>query len=458
MPIAKTIKQYLDNKHVIYSVLEVPHFDSPYQAANVAKLPPGSLYYPVVLRDPFGLIMAVLPASHRLDLRRLAGVLRRSIEPAFQTQLSSVFADCQAGHFPPLGEAYGIRTIIDASLTTPETVYIVAGDHGRLIKLSRKDFMLLQTNAWLGSDFTAAIEEEYAEFNTPQAGDEKPALIRDRIEQITELPAMPEMATRMFQLRANPAADVADLVAVVEQDPSLAAQVMRYANSPFFGYRGKIETLQVAIGRVLGFDMVMNLALGLSLAQPFKVPGHGPIGLKTCWSNAVYSASIMQLLCKAMPAKIRPRVGTCYLIGLLHDFGYLILGHLFREEFVVLNDLIEQDNTKTAVEIERDFLGMDHCELGGWLLQAWNFPDELAVAVREHHNDAYIGPQAIYVKLIQLTTYLLKAYESGVMIDEGLPKDAVTALGFDEDQLMLIMSQVMESDESLKNMARRLAA
>ncbi len=54
MAISKTIKQYLDGKHIIYTVLEVPRFESPIQAANQANIPPRALYYPVVMRDSFG--------------------------------------------------------------------------------------------------------------------------------------------------------------------------------------------------------------------------------------------------------------------------------------------------------------------------------------------------------------------------------------------------------------------
>ena len=461
MSIAKTVKQYLDNKHVIYDVLEVPHFESPLQASKLAGIPPRSLYYPVVLRDPFGLMMAVLPASHKLDHQRLAGMLHRKVEPAFQTQLSSVFADCQPGHIPPLGEAYGIRTIIDANLATPEEVYIVAGDHSRLIKLSRKDFILMQSNAWLGNNFSKAVTDmqmmAVEEGAGAQAKDNN-FFIRERVEQLTELPPMPEMASKIFQLQARPESDVADLSKIIELDPSLSVQVMRYANSPFFGYRGEVNNLQTAIARILGYDMVMNLALGLAVAKPFKIPRHGVIGLDACWQHSIYSANLMQMLCKAMPLAQRPRVATCYLIGLLHDFGYMVLGHLFREAFLGLNDLLSEEKSDQPIEIEYEYLGMDHGELGSWLLKAWHLPDEVVVAVREHHNEAYSGPFAPYVQLTRLSNYLLRIYESQEVVVDDLPMDAVTALGLDEVKVMEIMSQLMEGDEGLKDMARRLAA
>lgn len=457
MSIAKTVRQYLDSKHVVYDLVEVAHFGSPLEAAELAGIPPRSLYYPVVLRDPFGLLMAILPASHKLDFKRLSSLLHRNVEPAFQTQLSSVFADCQPGLIPPLGEPYNIRTIIDASLSTPEEVYVVSGDHSRLIKLRRKDFMLMQVNAWLGSDFTSPIEPVAVKIETTGPVDQS-HFIRQRVEQITELPPMPQMAHRLFELRANPDASAVELVKVVELDPSLAAQVLRYANSPYFGYRGKIDSLHEAIVRVLGFDMVMNLAMGLALLNAFKLPRQGVIGLDNFWRHSVYSANLMQMLCRAMPKGSQPRFSTCYLIGLLHDFGYLVLGHLFRDEFLGLSARLNGSDDAERITIERDYLGIDHGQLGHWLLKAWGLPDEIVVATREHHSDQYHGPFAVYVQMARLTDYLLRVHASGETAYDDIPEDALKALGLNQADVVKVMMQLLEQDENLETMARQLAA
>lgn len=459
MSIAKTVKQYLDDKHVVYTVLEVGHFGSPLEAARLAGIEPRALYYPVILRDPFGLLMAILPASHKLDFQRLAALLHRTVEPAFQTQLSSVFADCQPGMIPPLGEPYNIRTIIDASLATPEQVYIVAGDHGRLIQLSRKDFMLMQINAWLGSDFTTSIEPIMTRGRGGPAGAiDQSHFIRQRVEQITELPAMPEMAQRLFALRANPDASADALVKVVELDPSLTAQVLRYANSPYFGYRGDVDSLHVAIVRVLGFDMVMNLAMGLALLDAFKIPRHGPLGLDAFWKHSIYGANLMQMLCKAMPKGNQPRFSTCYLIGLLHDFGYLVLGQFFREEFLGLSEKIGESSELDRITIERGYLGIDHGQLGHWLLKAWGLPDEIVVATREHHTENYHGPYAVYVQMSRLSDYLLRVHASGETVYDDMPADTLQALGLEQSDILNVMARLLAQDENLQTMARQLAA
>ncbi len=455
MSIANTVKQYLDSRHIAYELIKTPAFESPYQAASLANISPQELFYPIVLRDNYGLLMAVLPATHKVDYARLALLLHRSFELALTNQLSGVFTDCHPGQIPPLGEAYGIRTIIDAAISVPDEVYVVSGTNTQLIKLARKDFMLLQANAWLSNGFSVPVEQldfEEAEHDTLRNN------LRDRIQQISELPPMSETAQRIFELRADPKADVEDLVKVVELDPSLTAQILRYANSPYYGYGGEVKNLQTAIARVLGFDMVMNLALGLALLQPIRMPAYGPIGQTRFWKHSVFSASLMQMLSKAMPSETRPAPATCYLLGLLHDFGYLVLGHLFKDAFLGLTNLIMDEHESRWLAIEQDYLGTDHCELGYWLMKEWDLPDELIYSAHHHHEEDYKGEHAQLVHMCYLTDYLLSHHMVGDPEYADIPTEILGELGLSKEQVVDIMLELIEQDENLELIAQKLAA
>ena len=455
MSIAKTIQQFLDSKRLVYRVHQVQHFETPVQAAGHAKVAPDHLYYPTLLRDSFGLLMAVLPASRQLDYQRLTALLNRSVEPAFKTQLSSVFPDCDPGLIPPVGEAYGVRAIMDAGIATPDRVFITAGDHVRVIELARRDFLALQTNAWLASEITRPADDV-----TLSSGAEDPHnfFIRQRVQQIQQLPAMPEMAIRLFKLRADPNAALVDLVDIIEQDPSLTAQVIRYARSPFFGFRGEVDSVHVAVSRVLGFDASLNLAMGVALARPLRMPAQGPLGLEWFWRHSILSAAMFQALAKTIPNAKRPSLGLCYLTGLLHDFGYLVLGHFFREEFIGLSDLALEYGDTPVVELERQHLDIDHGELGAWLLRAWRLPEEVVIAARYHHEAGYDGPHQEYVQALQVIDRVLANIEAGNAPTDALPQDALVALGISEFEVMQAVDQIIGGAEALGDMARRLAA
>ena len=84
---------------------------------------------------------------------------------------------------------------------------------------------------------------------------------------------------------------------------------------------------------MLGVDAVMNMALALSVGSTFKISQSGPVGSNAIWKSSIYAASLMQRLSMLMPWGERPNPGTAYLVGLLHDVGMLVLGHLFTAEF-----------------------------------------------------------------------------------------------------------------------------
>lgn len=290
--------------------------------------------------------------------------------------------------------------------------------------------------------------------------------IRHRIEQVYELPPMPAMASRVLQLRNNPNASVAELAGIVELDPSIAAQVIRYAVSPFYAYRGRIDSIGDAIARVLGFDMVMNMALGLATGKSFRNPGDGPLGLQAFWRHAVYTATLVQALAKRMPPNARPQPGMAYLAGLLHNFGFLLLGHLFPPEFKLLNKLVAAHPESPVTDLEKSVLGMGqaqgllemgHAQIGAWLMQSWQMPEEVIVSLREHHNADYGGEHAEFVHLVMVADHFLKGRDIGDAPDPALPPASLDRLGLKEEVVLQTAEQVLDDCGALDAMAMHIA-
>lgn len=282
--------------------------------------------------------------------------------------------------------------------------------------------------------------------------------LRNRIKQVTELPAMPGLAQEIFRLKSNPYAELRDLVKVIETDPSLAAQVMRYAKSALFGFNGRITSVQEAITFVLGFDMTINIALGLSLGKYFRNPLSGPVGLSAFWRHAIYSAALTQRLGLAISYEQRPPPGLSYLCGLLHNFGFLILGHLFPKELLQLNEIIKNHPDEPVLEIERRTIGITHAEIGSWIMQAWKLPKEIQVVAAEHHNARYGGEYAVYVHLVLLTDRLLKRHGIGDAEDTTLPEDIMQSLHLTEDKLIMETDKILEGSSDLDVMVQQMAA
>jgi HD-like signal output (HDOD) protein/prolyl-tRNA editing enzyme YbaK/EbsC (Cys-tRNA(Pro) deacylase) len=454
MAIANNLKRYLDSRHVAFESIDLSPFDSAQEAAVLLNVPPRAVVHAEPMQDRFGIVLAVIPSNARVDYERVSRILGRTFEPATSAQVLASFRDCSASVLPPLGEAYGVRAILDDTLVDNDTIYFSAGDGVTVLKVNSQLFFRLQQSAWLCSNFTVLQQE---------AGDGKSArvdaqAVLQQLETLGRLPVIPETAHAILRLHADPHAGAKDLAALVNTDPSLAAQVMRYAASPLFGYRGELSSVQDAIARVLGFDMVMHLALGLAAAKPFRVQRRGPLGLDAHWRHALYSAALAQALTLELALERRPKAGSAYLAGLLHNFGHLLMGHLFKKEFSEINDLLVAQAEVSVIDAETQVLGIGHDKLGARLLELWHLPGEVVTVAKYHHEAGYAGEHATCVGLVRLCDLMLREHGMGDGNDGDEMAPLLTQLGLTEVQTLMVMNRVLEGCEGLNVMAQQIAA
>ena len=148
--IANRVKEYLAQHQTHYRTIPHPHTEASMQTAEMAHIPGDQLAKAVVLNDAQGTLMAVIPSDFHLDLADLNAKLDRSLEFTEESELVTLFPDCDAGAVPPLGPAYDIATIWDTKLGEEETVYFEGGDHETLVELSGRAFHELMVPAERG--------------------------------------------------------------------------------------------------------------------------------------------------------------------------------------------------------------------------------------------------------------------------------------------------------------------
>jgi HD-like signal output (HDOD) protein/prolyl-tRNA editing enzyme YbaK/EbsC (Cys-tRNA(Pro) deacylase) len=407
-----------------------------------------------ILQDPQGLVLAFFPDTQQLNLSTLKSVMARELRfidtDSVITRLSSLL---QRPDFQP-GVQNGIQIIVDEALTNHDIVYFEAPRPCTVLRLGSDQLGMLADDVLLGSRFS-----EPRVVNPRQPINEKSAInLKQRIAKLERLPAMPDMPARLLALRNNPNSTVEELVALVAKDPSLAAQIIRYANSAMFRHESDVTSLTDAIDRVLGYDTVLHLTLGYALGRVFKLPSKGPLGSNTYWQNATHSAALAQQLAQAMPSAKRLKPGMAYLAGLLHNIGFLVLNLFFKSEFEWLNKIMIANPTSSILAIEQRLLGITHMELGAWLMRAWNMPGELTAAVEHHHSLDYRGTFAEYAHLINLTERLLKMHAMSDAETDEIPTALLEELGLHEEQVYLIMDTVLQGGPLLREMAKTVSA
>ncbi len=140
MGIAPTLQKYLEDHGIEYDVLT--HTQTSYSSGTAAAshVSGDCLAKGVVVKRDKGYLLAIVPASSRVELEELGRWLKQPVEMATEEEISALFQDCDMGAVPPVGDAYGLRAVVDESLDGHEDVYLEGGDHRTLVHLSGTQF------------------------------------------------------------------------------------------------------------------------------------------------------------------------------------------------------------------------------------------------------------------------------------------------------------------------------
>jgi Ala-tRNA(Pro) deacylase len=142
------LSNYLQRCGIRYDVLSHSHSHSSAETARTAHVAPHQLAKSVVLEDDEGCVMAVVPADARVNIGTLARTLgRETLHLSDEQRLCELFPDCDRGAVPAVGMAWGMDTVVDDSLAENAELFIEAGDHDMVIKMSRQQFQELMREA-----------------------------------------------------------------------------------------------------------------------------------------------------------------------------------------------------------------------------------------------------------------------------------------------------------------------
>ncbi len=234
---------------------------------------------------------------------------------------------------------------------------------------------------------------------------EKSELKAKIYSKIEELPTLPAMIPKLLQLTESRKSSVSDLTALIERDPALASKILKVANSAYYGFSQKISDLERAIA-LLGFNMVKSLALSIGVIRSLPTGRkHQSFSVEGLWLHSLAVAVLIQELGK------RYRKGEenehLFVVGLLHDVGKIVFFHFFYDEFEQALNLIVNDGTKKLHLVEREMIGIDHCEVAAMLLTRWRFPLTIVNPVAYHHEHDIPGDtNAEDVSLLRIANIL----------------------------------------------------
>lgn len=206
-------------------------------------------------------------------------------------------------------------------------------------------------------------------------------------KQVRTLPPGPRILSQLLLMLRKPDVDSTEVVRLITFDPALTAKVLQRCNSAIYGLTRPVYDLEEAVVR-LGFNQVYKLVALVVGEAALSSPqdGYG-IGAGELWQHSAATAVAAKLIAGINSGD----ENLLFTAALLHDIGKLVLSASLEGNYEsVLRET--EHSGHTLLEAEKMILGVDHAELGGSILEEWNFPESLVRAVRFHHTPLAAAP------------------------------------------------------------------
>ena len=455
MPVPAVIEDLLTKQDIVFGITEALSGSGFF--GNVKT---------TILQDENGKLQAVYSGDCILDVDALCQLTQRQLRVASPNAIQSICDPLKLERLTTVPTVLGLELIIDQRLLDSAELTLDSGCEQCFITMANEQFLRLIGDAQTGAYTVLESELETSSLDdvndidqiTTAVANFTQLRIKQRLEDTLEFPPLPETAQRIIKLRVNPNADIQNLTDIVENDPPLAAQVVSWAASPYYAAPGKIKSVHDAIVRVLGFDLVLNLSLGLALGKTLSLPKDSAKGFTPYWEQAVYAATAVEALVGAIPAKERPTMGMAYLSGLLHNFGYLILAEVFPPYFSNICRYQEANPYSNHCHIEHHLLGVNRDQLGSWLMKLWDMPEEVSSALRFQNEADFDQENSAYANLLFIAMRLLRKHGVGDAPLADIPKELYERLHLDPEKAEDAIASMLESADELNMMASNLAA
>lgn len=204
------------------------------------------------------------------------------------------------------------------------------------------------------------------------------------VQRLDRLHSAPKVAQQVLKLTRDPESRIDDIVKCIEHDPGLAAKILQVVNSAKYGVSRRITSIKHAVS-YLGKDTIRMLTVSFSMVESLTKRSKGRI-FADYWQRALTIASISSHL--ADHHKCLKKDET-YTAGLLADVGILVFSQVEREQYSLIYE--SYPHGEALVKGERQFFGFDHALLGARLMDFWDLPHEMVVAIEHHHDTGQHG-------------------------------------------------------------------
>ncbi len=269
---------------------------------------------------------------------------------------------------------------------------------------------------------------------------------------IKTVPSLPSVVIKLRKYLNNPDVSFEELAQVIQVDPGLTANILQLANSAYFGWSQTIKTVKEAITR-LGTNRIFQMVLCMSVAPLVRKPIRGyDTDAEGLWNHSISVAICAEQMALTLGLE---DMEAAFTAGLLHDMGKVVMGTFVEIDDEPIKEIMRTDGLSFN-DAEKMVMGIDHAEVAGELLKAWNLPADVVEAACCHHCPSKASPEhQQLVDLIHLADVLCINVGWGMGSDGlqyRLDEKASLRLGVGSGVAEDVILKVMMGMDDLKDM------
>ena len=231
--------------------------------------------------------------------------------------------------------------------------------------------------------------------------------IYKQLDKIKEIPTLPTIVFELNQHLQNPETSIAKVSQTIEKDQAMALKILKLVNSAFYGFRSKVSDVNNAVV-LLGFNAVRNAIISVSVINALpKTLLFQDFEMIEFWKHSLAVAVTSKNIAQKAGGE---SADNCFVGGLLHDVGKVIMAQYLTDEFVKVWSRM-QNEYLPFYEAEQKELPVDHTQIGAYLADRWQLPTGLTDAIRWHHEFQPDNDNAGFMINIHLADLLVNSYD-----------------------------------------------
>jgi len=266
-------------------------------------------------------------------------------------------------------------------------------------------------------------------------------LIQQNIQNSSDLLYYSSVITEFNRAMSSPDVQIEKLSNIIEKDPGLTANVLRMANSSYYGLSKRVMTVKHAVS-LLGYVSLEKIftvnVFSKSISK--QRTAHG----ENLWKHSLAVAIAAQQIV----SNIKPEMSElAFTAGLLHDIGKFLIMNLLPDSY---NNLLKEFNKNPyqySIGLDNKFIGIDHQQVGELFAKSWDLPQPIINVIRYHHNIDFAKDNKDIVAAVSVANNIVKGMELGQstsMLVELIPKWVWSYISLNKEDFYKIIPLIQQ--------------